>query len=467
MELMIDFSVVLPENLSPNYNQVVTLLNQTVANWPKGSAVLTRGRKGVFNIKIWDSEKGKKLVNQKLQYYYEGDKSQKFVTVKIVEKPKFLRFQNPKYVTLVGFESFPASLISNAELDGFLGNFGTIINPTEDVFAMGEIFTTGKRKLRIDLDKGKDIPRDLHVEFTSAHNGEKYKARLRSFYKGQPYHCQKCNDIHHGDCPEWLRKKQEKEKVQQIKEKETKCAIIGASNVRHFNENGLMATVTAVSGAKIGHIANQLSFEKLDNMKNVIIFAGLNSIEDTATEKDSWEKKVNREVKELETQVQKLCVEGKNVFIMSIPPVEKATSSDINKKCRKFINDGLSGMCARVMKKGPGTAAFRQDNDANYNKATDFEDDQHLSRFAIERIIGEFDELLPVGQKLKSKLFTDRPTCEKYQGCYATYPIGCPNCTLLNHSEEDCKVKKSEKRNLSSSSDEHDADVNAKKNKVV
>ena len=104
MELQIDFTQSLPQHLAPNFDKVVSLLTQTVKEFPRGSALLTRGRKGVFEIKIWDKTRGEKLLGKKIDYYYEGDKSQKKVTVQIEQKPVSLRYKNPRYITITGFE---------------------------------------------------------------------------------------------------------------------------------------------------------------------------------------------------------------------------------------------------------------------------------------------------------------------------------------------------------------------------
>ena len=149
MNLQLNFADYLPTHLCPSYTKVVSLLNQTVAEWPKGSAMLT-GNRGVFTIKLWDKSKGEKLVGKKVEYFYEGEASTKSVKQ---EKPTYLRYVNPKYITLVGFERTPADLLIDDNIDRVLKEFGTIINTTQDVFA--ENFLTGKKKLRLDLNKGK------------------------------------------------------------------------------------------------------------------------------------------------------------------------------------------------------------------------------------------------------------------------------------------------------------------------
>ena len=119
MELELDFAAFLPTHLCPTYGKVVTLLNQTVSAWPKGSAMLT-GNKGIFTIKLWDNSKAEGVLGEKVEYFYEGDKSRKSIKVTIKEKERFYRYVNPKYITLMGFERSPADMLTNEKIDAIL-----------------------------------------------------------------------------------------------------------------------------------------------------------------------------------------------------------------------------------------------------------------------------------------------------------------------------------------------------------
>ena len=143
MELQLDFSKHLPEHLTPSFDRVVTILTQTLPEWPRGTCLLTKERKGIFGIKLWDKSKGETLLGKKIDYFWKGDKFQDKISVYIRARPKLLRYTKPKYVTLVGFNDFPADKISNETLDTILKNFGDIIIPTSDVFA--GMFLTGKK----------------------------------------------------------------------------------------------------------------------------------------------------------------------------------------------------------------------------------------------------------------------------------------------------------------------------------
>ena len=440
MELMLDFGVHLASHLCPTYNKVVTLLTQTVKEWPKGSAMLTKADRGIYNIKVWDKARGQLLVGKKVEFYYEGDKSNKKVVVPIEERPKNLRYTNPKYVTLVGFERFPANMMTNEQLNGILGNFGDIIVPTQDVYA--EIFLTGKKKVRIDLNKGEDIPRDLFAEFTTE-EGKKYEVTLRTYYRDQPFTCRKCKVKHIGDCPLWVKEQAEKENAKKTKENNTKTAFIGDSNNRCINESGVMASVTAITGGKIGHVANQLHFENLEQMDNIVISAGQNCINDVdLMGKEEWEVRTMAEISELDNAAKFLLNKGKNVYIVSVPPAP-CTQTDRGKEARRFINTRLALLADTLKsKKASFKIVFIDENEGNFNQSTDFSDDKHLSQLAVERRISLLDEALPEGKKIKSMALKARPTCEPYRGCYGAYPVGCNFCTRLKHGESGCPKKK-------------------------
>ena len=157
MELQIDVGSFLPKHQVPSFNKMVSLLTQTCPEFTKGAAMLLRdNQRGIFTIKVWDKKKGKNLQGKKIDYYPEEGKSKKKVSLVMEEKIQTKRYNNPKYLTMVGFQRYPNNQLSNDQINNILKQYGTIIEPTDDVYA--EVFMTGKKKARIDLDKGKDIP---------------------------------------------------------------------------------------------------------------------------------------------------------------------------------------------------------------------------------------------------------------------------------------------------------------------
>ena len=75
-------------------------------------------------IKVYDKARGEKLIGQKVEYFHEGDRSNKSVQVKIEERPEIFKCKNPKYITLVGFNRYPAESISNDTMYKIFQNFG-------------------------------------------------------------------------------------------------------------------------------------------------------------------------------------------------------------------------------------------------------------------------------------------------------------------------------------------------------
>ena len=62
MDLILDFGSVLPEHLTPSYGKVVSLVVQTIPEFQKGAAMLTKEKRDIFAIKIWDKVKADKTL---------------------------------------------------------------------------------------------------------------------------------------------------------------------------------------------------------------------------------------------------------------------------------------------------------------------------------------------------------------------------------------------------------------------
>ena len=177
---------------------------------------------------------------------------------------------------MTGFNRYPLDQLDNKDIDNTLSAFGRIIVPTGDVYG-GNFFLTGKKKVKIDLNQGKTIPRDLFIEFKTD-KGKTHSTSIRTYYKGQPYYCKRCSVKHVGDCPEWLKDKEEKTNAYEFKKDKVRTTMIGDSNFRCLNEKGLMATVTSITGGKIRHICNQIKHENLTKTENVVLSAGQNCL---------------------------------------------------------------------------------------------------------------------------------------------------------------------------------------------
>ena len=450
MELMVDFSQHLPKHMIPPYRKMVSLLTQTVPEFTKGAAMLTQGRNGVFFLKVYDKIKGNSLIGRKIDYFPDEDRNAS-VTVLIQEKKQVnQQYKNAKNITLVGFERFPANQIENHQLDEILKKHGNIINKTEDVYS--DVFLTGKKKVRVDLCKGFDLPRIFHIEFTNT-DGYRRSATIRTYYTDQPYFCERCQATHVTKCPKILEDLEKKARTDEKKKERQTVRMIGDSNLRCVNENGVMANVTAITGGKIGHICNQIQYTDLNTTNSVVLSAGQNCINDIeAFTRPEWEKKTNKEIEKYEKTAKKLKNEGKNVFLLAIPPAPITQVSKESKSARNYINEKISGISQRSMKDktpGKGLISFISQEDGNYNKSTDFSDERHLSELAVNKVLTTLDNLLPNGQKLFDINLKDKPTGKPYRGCYGTFPIGCQVCTSVGHNENTCSYVTGNKRNLS------------------
>ena len=93
--------------------------------------------------------------------------------------------------------------------------------------------------------------------------------------------------------------------------------MIGTSNMRWMDEESLTSDVTCIPGAKIGHIANQLTVTDAANIDTIIVVAGCNNVDDAVIEKeqlDKWEQQTAKELAEMENAVCDLAKEGKESY---------------------------------------------------------------------------------------------------------------------------------------------------------
>ena len=131
--------------------------------------------------------------------------------------------------------------------------------------------------------------------------------------------------------------------------------MIGDSNFRCINENGVMASDTAVTGGKLGHICNQLDFENVNKVDTIIISAGQNCTNDADdVEKTAWETRTNKELGKVKGAVMD---KGKHIIMLSVPPVPCTQTSTRKKEARYFVNKGLPQLVRQANSIGskPGT----------------------------------------------------------------------------------------------------------------
>ena len=117
-----------------------------------------------------------------------------------------------------------------------------------------------------------------------------------------------------------------------MKEDNNKTVMVGDSNFRCIKEDGVMASVTAVSGGKMGHICNQVNFENITKTEKIILSAGQNCTNDAdELNQRFWESRTVAEISATETMVNKLLGKGKNIFMLSVPPAPCTQTSERKK----------------------------------------------------------------------------------------------------------------------------------------
>lgn len=199
LEYTLDFTSVLPQKHTPRLNEVQTWLTCTVNELMMGNMVI-QIKPGIFILIVRDDAKGKKLENRSINYFLPGDTlGKKPIPVVIKKREQRKKWVNPKYVTIWGtYKADLGGVLTNKALTKFFENYGTILEPVEDVFDLTEnVWSIDKKKCRIDLDKELNIPRNCPIE-VPVDNGTK-KGTLRITYKDQPYYCRRCTDEHVGD----------------------------------------------------------------------------------------------------------------------------------------------------------------------------------------------------------------------------------------------------------------------------
>ena len=451
LEFVLDFTSALPEKQVPKLMEVRTLLSCSVNDLPRGNLVIQQ-KPEVFVLKVHDNDKGKALDNKIIKYFLPGDsEGKKPIEIKIAKREFRKKFINPKYVTVWGtYDSEIGGFITNEALTTIFGEYGTILEPVQDVFDLNEhVWSLDKKKFRIDLDRQTHIPRSCPVEVTTK-AGKNISATIRITYKDQPYFCRRCIKEHAGDCPVWLQGKIREQEIREQKAKETQTLILGDSNLKRINSNAILADVVASSGAKIGHLRNQLKYEKVDNYQNLVIFGGINSIpgpNENGSEGTMWQQ-IEEEMNGLERELTPLVKKGKNVFLTQVPHASH-TQTPRASSLRQKVNKGYNQMRDRLRKVN---AAASVDVLTWTPLAEQFETSKGISEQGTINFIQKVSEKIG-NDKLRATYLDSNLTTHPYSAVSTTYPLGCYKCTAMHHSQNTCAVDFSKKRHASSELD--------------
>ena len=451
IEYLIDFTSHVHQQLCPRLNEVQTWLNCTVVDLPRGNIIL-QNQPGRFTLKVFDNEKGKKLENRIIKYFLPGDKEGKNpICIKISKKPLQKRFINPKWVNIWGtFESDLGGFITNEQMTKLFAEYGSMIVPVHDVHDLSEnVWALDKKNFRIDFDKGTHIPRNFTVEHKTA-EGKVIKASLRITYKDQPRFCRQCVSDHTGDCPKWIEKQKRLQEIKEQKEKLTKTIIIGDSNLKQVNSNALLADVVVSSGAKIGHISNQMNFERLDAYKNIVILAGINNIpnQNEIYDTEKMGEQIQTEMDGLEKKLSAQMEKGTNVYVTQVAKAAH-TMSKRSDGLREKINDKYTSMINNLRKKPKGKKAkcelitwpeTMDEHQFSSIKAINEQSTVNYLHLVCQKV-GD--------QTIRANFLDSKLTCYQYANVTTTYPVGCYKCTKMSHSVDECTASFSKKRQAS------------------
>ena len=296
-EYKLDFTLHLQKCDLPSYQKASAAYTQTVPSAPL-KIEFRQQRPGIFIVKTFNEPDAQKLMDKYVTYYY-GKNEMNQVKVFLIKLPKFKFYSNAKWVSFDWLNDGNLRFVKNNQLDDFLSEYGdVIVNVEEEKNEFGML--NGRRKARIDLNKGKHMERVQWLEFeVELEDGSKQKAKgkVKIFYQGQPVFCKRCSKDHDKKCPAQI-KEEESLKDYEMKRQE-KCInfTVSDSEFRHANQKALFSDTNVASGAKIGHIANVLENTDLLGYKNIVVNAGLNNMMlNCNTNIEKWQAQLTQEV---------------------------------------------------------------------------------------------------------------------------------------------------------------------------
>ena len=172
-------------------------------------------------------------------------------------------------VTIVNARVGVARSMNNAQFDEVLKEHGELIKMTEHQLYKGTQMTNGNRYAVIDPQGRGTIPGSIYVNNTVLNRTLQFYIR----YKGQQWHCRRCDEMHCGPCPviaEFNAAKKAREKLT------VTTKIYADSSLRHADTVGLKADVICMSGAGFGELANAIHDDpdETDSKNHLFVVGG-------------------------------------------------------------------------------------------------------------------------------------------------------------------------------------------------
>ena len=445
-EFKLDFTKSVPYRYCPGPKEAAALYIQCIAQAPM-DIEFRKLRPGIFIITVDSEVDKKKLVGKSLSYDF-GENSHTLHNAKIplILQEKRAFYQNPKWITIDRLYDSGLKFATHQQVDTFLANFGEIIVSTRGKTDING-FRTGKLEARIDMTT--DIERWQFVTMKVNIEGKEVdmKGKANFFYKGQPYSCRDCNEIHHDKCPQKVMKEIAEGEAEKVRISNTKTLLIGDSNLRRVNEKAFYAKSDCATGAKIGHIANAIGWVNGDEFDNGIVLAGQNNVlTDPNTEMKGWEIQMKKEVKKLKSKL----VVFKKTVLVGVPPAPWCKKSEKTEEMRKKVNDELKKMTRDNL-----NIRFVEIEQEDEDDEANWEDERHMTERFTNYMLGKISEKMFDIQGGTFYIKNTPWTCKnKYSGINSTYKLGCNDCTAIGHVEGSCDIgKKNNKRGPPSGGD--------------
>jgi hypothetical protein len=430
-EFKLDFTKSVPPRYCPNAQEAAALYIQHIANAPM-DIEFREIRAGLFNITV-NSENDKKRLENKSILYDFGEKTHILHTAKVplVLLKKRVFYQNPKWISIDKLYDSVLNFATHEQLDNYLSKYGQIIVPTHYETDRKTGFRTGKRKARVDLVT--DLERWQDVELITTIEGKEIsaKGRVNFYYKEQPYFCRDCQQKHQVKCPQKITKELAEKEGETSRLNKATTLLVGDSNLRRVNEKAFFAKTDCATGAKIGHIANNLEYVNKEEHDLVCVHAGQNNvIDEEPIDMEVWQKQTQFEVSELKKNLKKF----KNAIIIGVPPAPWCKKTMRTQEMRKKINNAFKSIARDDLNiKYVDIEQEDEDDEANW------EDDRHMTEKFTNYMLGKVSEKV---EEISGEPFFIRNvkwTAErKYSQVRATYKLGCEVCTILGHSGEIC-----------------------------
>lgn len=441
-EFRVDCTLYLQRKDLPTYQKAASAYAQTIPNAPL-NIEFRQQKPGVFIVKTFTEVDAKKLVGKYITFYY-GKNEQCMAKVVLEKLPKYIFYSNPKWVSIDWLNDGNLRYVENEQLNTFLSEYGDIIVGVE--YEKNELgMLNGRRKARLDMNKGKHIERVKWVDFdVTIEDGtvQNAKGKAKFFYQSQPVFCKRCSKEHDKKCPAQIKEEEILKEYEVIRKEKCTSFTISDSELRHVNEKALFSDTDVSSGAKIGHVVNVLKNTELDEYKNVILNVGINNINSNGqVDFEKWHSQLKNEVGGLREVIQYQVAAGKNIRICPVPeaPITKSTAQAT--MMQKTINDEFIKIAESLCKTRENAVKMVNIHYKTEDEA--FSDNKHYSEVQTAIALECIDESLPKDAKMINR---ERPkgvlltTPRIYSGVYSTYRFGCGKCTKIGHCENKCKL---------------------------